>query len=205
MLAMTAQEWSSRVSSGDPRAVTLYDQAWSMVHFLIHARDGRYARMFEDFLKALAQGLQPEQAFARAFDTDDIGSFERAWEQYVRALEPDPLSTVIENLEMLTPMIAELHARGEHPQTIAELRSALDASGIIVRRYDAGLVREVRADDPALFEIPQPARRTRPPSIEPIPPVDDEPLGIEVRGLDATARLVWSLVDGRWVGDVEFR
>jgi len=205
MLSMTSREWASRVSGGDPKAITMYDQAWSMVHFLIHARDGSYAGMFEDYLKALAQGLEPPRAFEQAFNTDDIDSFQTAWAQYVDALEPDPLSTVIENLEVLTPMIAELHRRGEAPRDVDELRDALNASGIIVRRYDAGLVRQIRANDPALFEIPQPERRTRPPSIEPIPPVDDEPMGLEVRGLEATVRLVWRKHEGEWIGDVEFR
>lgn len=205
MLSMTSREWAGRVSGGDPRAITMYDQAWSMVHFLIHARDGRFAGMFEDYLKALAQGMDPPRAFEHAFDTDDIGSFQTAWAEYVAALEPDPLSTVIENLEVLTPMIAELHNRGQSPRTVESLREALEASGIIVRRFDAGLVRQIRADDPALFEIPQPERRTRPPSIEPIPAVDDQPLGLEVRGLEATVRLVWRKHEGQWIGDVEFR
>lgn len=205
MLSMTAREWASRVSGGDPKAVTMYDQAWSMVHFLIHARDGRFARMFEGYLKELAKGVEPPRAFRIAFDTDDIESFQTAWAQYVGELEPDPLSTVIENLEVLTPMIAELHHRGQTPRTVESLQDALNASGIAVRRFDAGLVRQIRADDPTLFEIPQPVRRTRPTSIEPIPPVDDEPMGLEVRGLEATVRLVWRLKDNEWIGDVEFR
>jgi hypothetical protein len=205
MLSMTPREWASRVSGGDERAVTMYDQAWSMVHFLVHARNGRFAGMFEEYLRALSQGLQGEQAFERAFETDDIGSFEAAWEDYVAEMEPDPLSTVIENLEALAPMILELDARGERPRTVDGLRRALEESGIVVRRFDAGLMREVRADDPALFEIPQPQRRTRPPAIEPIVPVDDEPMGLEVRGLEATVRLVWKEEGGEWVGEVECR
>ncbi|MEZ6232801.1 MAG: DUF1570 domain-containing protein [Phycisphaerales bacterium] len=205
MLAMSSAEWGGRVNASDPRAGTMYDQAWSMVHFLIHARNGRFASMFEGYLRALSQGLQREQAFERAFGTDDIASFEGAWREYVLELEPDPLSTVVDNLEMLTPMIRDLHGRGEHPATVDELRAMLAASGLVIRRFDGGFVREVRADDPALFEIPEPARRTRPASIEPLPGRNGEPLGLEVRGLEATVRLVWRRDGDAWVGEIEFR
>ena len=205
MLAMTSAEWGGRVNASDPRAGTMYDQAWSMVHFLIHARSGRFASMFEAYLRALSQGLQREQAFERAFGTDDIASFEEAWREYVLELEADPLSTVVDNLEMLTPMIRDLHGRGEHPATVEELKEMLAASSLVIRRFDGGFVREVRASDPDLFVIPEPARRTRPASIEPLPGRSGEPLGLEVRGLEATVRLVWRRDGEAWVGEIEFR
>ncbi|MCA9289469.1 MAG: DUF1570 domain-containing protein [Phycisphaerales bacterium] len=205
MLAMGSSEWGGRVNASDPRAGTMYDQAWSMVHFLIHARNGRFASMFESYLRALSQGLQRDQAFERAFGTDDIASFEEAWREYVLELEPDPLSTVVDNLEMLTPMILELHGRAERPATVGELQEMLAASGLVIRRFDAGFVREVRASDPSLFEVPEPERQTRPIAIEPIPPRNGEPLGLEVRGLEATVRLVWRRDGEAWVGEIEFR
>jgi hypothetical protein len=58
MLSMTGRQWLASMSGRN------YDQAWSMVHFLVHAEEGRYRPAFEDFINDLSGGRSPTKAFA---------------------------------------------------------------------------------------------------------------------------------------------
>ncbi len=58
-----------------------YDQAWSMVHFLAHADDGRYQQPFLAFLREVSRRMEPERAWRQQFG-DDFGAFERRWSEW---------------------------------------------------------------------------------------------------------------------------
>ena len=207
LLSMTDEEWSLRVSSGDPNAGLMYLQSWSMVHFLLHGGSGRFQPMFEAYLHNIKRGVEPMPAFVDAFGTDDIGSFERAWAGWVLdELEPDALSTAGDRLEFLGAGLRKLHEQGVSPGTMDELKTELKGRGFRLRTWSSGVVRTLSADQDELFDAP-PAPRGKPSSLEIVPPRTEKlPPGIAVRGLGSSVQLVWRFdEDGGVVGEVEFR
>ncbi len=73
MMSMPHALWNAQMN------VINYDQAWSMVYFLAHARDGRYQDAFNSFLRDLGRGDRWQAAWQRAF-----GSGTREFEQQYR-------------------------------------------------------------------------------------------------------------------------
>lgn len=72
----TEQEiWNTALTSDN------YDQAWSMVHFLAHAENGRYQRPFTTFLKEVGDGRNWEDAWEKSFGSN-FSAFEERWEKY---------------------------------------------------------------------------------------------------------------------------
>lgn len=70
-------------------AVANYDLAWSMVHFLAHAEDGKYQKPFAGFLRGVSGGDKWPEAWKRNFGSD-VKSFQQRWLQYWQGLEPNP-------------------------------------------------------------------------------------------------------------------
>lgn len=207
MLTMTNEQWNARLMGGDARALTMYDQAWAMAHFLVHADRGRYAGPFEDFLKALAQGLTPEQAFERAFKTSDFKAFEKLWTKYMmETLEPDALSTADERLRFMGMGIEMLHEQKVEIGSVGAIQEELRRRNFRVTYSGHGGVKELRADNDDLFRAPKPDRGRGNGTIELVRPRNrEEPVGVRIKGLRATAELVWERDStGAWVHDVVF-
>jgi hypothetical protein len=76
MLSMTYAQWSARLDRGN------YDQAWAMVHFLVHAEAGKYKDSIVKLVNDIADGRDPVEAF-KARVTRDIDGFEKAFSQWV--------------------------------------------------------------------------------------------------------------------------
>jgi len=206
LLSLTTDAWAMRVVGGDPRSGLMYLQSWSMVHFLVNADRGRYARMFERYLELISQGRESMGAFREAFGTDDLHSFEKAWARYVEDLEPDALSTATERLEFLGAGLAMLHEQGVAPDSIEALRDALRERGFEVHIGAHGIRRTLSADQDDLFEPPAPERRGRAePALALTPPDPGMPPGIEVTGLRTRVSLVWSREEDRLRRRIEYR
>ena len=153
MLSMSPQQWSSAL--GGETAALQYHQAWSMVHFLVYGDNGRYVERFEAYLRLLNAGFPSEHAFIRAFETDEIHAFERRWRQYAQAARPSAFITSLERIEFLAEGALELSRRGVAPQSIEELRDALVAIDFVfpLKKHEVSV--ELRADDEAMYRIPQ--------------------------------------------------
>ena len=84
MMLLRYGDWSEEMDQAN------YDQAWSMVHFLAHADNGRYQPRLESFLRDLSQkGLAWEHAWLHNFGagTED---FQNAWRSYWENLPDYP-------------------------------------------------------------------------------------------------------------------
>jgi len=151
MLSMSPDQWSAVVRDGDAQG--LYSQAWSMVHFLIYGDDGRYVGSFERYLKLLNAGFRSELAFQRAFETDDIAAFEKRWRQYASSARPSGFLTALDRIEFMAEGALELARRGTVPDSLDELREALEAIGFSYSRPRHDLSLDLRVTS-AMFEIP---------------------------------------------------
>ena len=157
-IRMSDTEWGRRVTSGDARAGIMYDQAWSIAHFLVHAENGKYADRFQQFLAATGEGSTVDQALKIAFGSSDVSPFENAWRQYIAELEPDPIATAVERLEFLGEGLMALQGMGVRPTTIEDLRRELIAREFrwIVPTHAS--VRTFEATDDSLYTAPESAR-----------------------------------------------
>jgi hypothetical protein len=195
IIHMSDRDWSHRLQVGDPRAGLMYDQAWSIVHFLVHADDGRYAAAFESFIRATGEGHQPTRALEMAFGSADLEPFEEAWRAYLLELEPDPISTAVERLEYLGAGLDRLHEEGLVVESMDQLRRLLQRREFTLTVTQHNLIRTFSPDDPLLFEAPR-GERGRAASFELITPRpsrrDAEPPRIVVRGLSVHVELGWT-------------
>jgi len=154
LLTMNAREWSSRLTSGDDMARTMYDQSWSLVHFLIESGSGR-ADLLEKYLRALSRGTRNADAFKECFGKG-TADFEKAWKKYTLELEPDPVGTAASRLAFLAVGLKFLHEKGVEVSTIDELKAELRKVGFKARRVGDAGVEVFSAADDANFTLPTP-------------------------------------------------
>ena len=74
MMNMSQESWNAKLEGAN------YDQAWSMVHFLANAEDGKYRGPFLRFLQSLARGTVKERAWAETFGSNK--GFEARWREF---------------------------------------------------------------------------------------------------------------------------
>jgi len=82
MLAISNTAWRSR---GDTRH---YDQAWSMVHFLVHGEDGRFQAGLSAFIAAVAKGQDRQSAWSANLPGAAI--FQKRYSDWWLAQDLDP-------------------------------------------------------------------------------------------------------------------
>jgi hypothetical protein len=75
MLKMTHQEWNAQL------AMRNYDQAWSMVHFLVHAENGKYRKAFGQFINDISRRRNWVKAYVRRFGRN-TKAFEKKYAEY---------------------------------------------------------------------------------------------------------------------------
>ena len=103
LLLMSQDQWNEKV------AVTNYDQAWSVVQFILHGRTGRGDAALSTFIRAVADGTQDERAWEAALG--DVATFEHDWRAHWLALPDDP--TADRYAEAAVAAVIALLARAE--------------------------------------------------------------------------------------------
>ena len=195
LLFIDNAKWNAMVTQGDDRAALLYDQSWSVVHFLVNAEGGRYERLLSAYLKAAWQGKGVEQASREVFGTR-LETMERAWRTYVDTLAPDPLIEASDHLEVFAQALLPLFERGERPATVDELRTLVRDHGFKGTVPTSMGPREIVPEDDWWIEAPvsqQGARakvRLTPDRRGRTPPA------VEIRGLRRAVKLIWSVGKG---------
>jgi hypothetical protein len=157
MLAITPLRWGALVREGDARLH--YQQAWSMVHFLVYADpngDGApdYVTHFERYLHKLNAGVPDERAFIEVFG-EDVEAFETRWKAYALKARPGAFAAALERIEFLAEGALELRRRDRVPASLDELRAGLREIGFTYARRQHAQETILSAADDALFEIPR--------------------------------------------------
>ncbi|MBC24445.1 MAG: hypothetical protein CMJ32_11090 [Phycisphaerae bacterium] len=152
LLTMSGDRWNRNVRLGN--ASIQYAQSWSMVHFLVHADDGRYRSRFEQYLVRLNKGQESESAFIEAFGTNDLVAFERSWAEYAMACRPSSFVTAMQNIEFMAEGLLELDRAGIRPGSMEELAGMLKEIGFKFTIDRHGYSLEMSAEDPSCFVIP---------------------------------------------------
>jgi hypothetical protein len=109
-VSMDHRTWAKTMRDRD-RGATLYNQAWSMVHFLVYATnaDGQplYRQRFFNMLNDIHRGTSAQTAFTRNFGTNFEG-FEQRFREYAARLTTTLESRYTENLEVLSDLLIEI-------------------------------------------------------------------------------------------------
>jgi hypothetical protein len=96
MMHMSHGAWNGNL------AIENYDQAWSMVHFLVHGDDGKYQQAMVRFIVLLGNGQKWQSAWQQTFG--DSSGFEKRWRDWWMNQPPDP------TLDLYTQAQAETFA-----------------------------------------------------------------------------------------------
>jgi len=190
LLNMSPAAWRDHVRRGR-RAHLLYDQSWSIVHFLVHADRGRYRKALMGYLRLIHRGMDSDAAFKKAFGTDQYEAFEDRWEAYVKKLNPDPAAEARLRLSVLAEGLKKLADQGVAPTSLDQLQRALKRINFRARVGSHGANRTFSADDDALFEPPPAAQAGASTDLTLEPGKGDLPPTLTVRGLPAPVRLTW--------------
>ncbi|MFA9480092.1 DUF1570 domain-containing protein [Phycisphaerales bacterium AB-hyl4] len=118
--------WRRAMRHDRERSRVQYLQSWSMVHFFMHAEEGRYAPAFQQFLNDLAGGRGGRVAFREAFGAD-IAVAEQRWIAYVlEEMAPDRRYLAKQRLLSVGSQLRFAAERGDLPTTLDEMNVMFD-------------------------------------------------------------------------------
>ena len=205
LLALSNDAWNHTLRTNAKKATMLYDQAWLATYFLIHAENGKYRPAFEQMLLLISQGTPANEAFAQAFGNMDTTSFRQRWENYARALKPDPLATAAVRLEMLCQALAFLHDKNlRMPASADELRRTLLRIGYRGERTRNNVTTHLSGSDNTAFVYPR--SNGEPVAFDFLPAVPGFPPALRATELKPTPVLIWSRdAAGKAAFDVEYK
>lgn len=198
LLSLTQSEWNARLQAGSNSGE--YDAAWSVVHFLAYAENGRYARLLDQLLHLFWQGWDAERATEKVFG-GDLATMDAKWKDYVRDLQPDELYAARDVLEVYAVVLWAMRVEGVRPKTPQEFEAAIEEHGDSLDLPGSLMTstgeREVSLADDAWWRQPlRAARNGRVATVRYIPVRgDDSPPEIEIRGLKRRATLKWNIND----------
>jgi hypothetical protein len=80
MMLLSRKNWNAALGAGMGGAGANYDQAWSMVHFLAHAENGKYQKALTQFVLEIGRGRPWDKAWLSSFGPAD--GFEKQWKDW---------------------------------------------------------------------------------------------------------------------------
>lgn len=167
MLTMDGDQWNANVRSGN--ASVQYVQAWAMVQYLGWADGGRHQRPFEAYLRMLHAGVPSERAFVQAFGTNDIDSFERAWKDWAKELQPTAFAGAAARLTFLAEGLRTLSRDGIAVDSLEDALARLKERGFSVEVTIHGRTERIEPS-PEILVIPRDALAKTDPVLELVPP-----------------------------------
>lgn len=119
MVTMSYREWSLG------RHPHQYDQAWSMVHFLVHGDNGKYRLALVGFISDMAKARPLAQAFIRRFGTNMV-AFEKRYARWWLGLleEATRERYTFATVETLTSFLARATAQKQYFKNVEEFLQA---------------------------------------------------------------------------------
>jgi len=112
MLSLSRQDWNDDIRADK------YGQAWSMVHFLVHGRQGRYQKAFAAFVNDVAAGRPGKAAFKNRFG-GDTRAFQENYADWWRSLSDNPTAEryLLATVQTLTSFLARASSQGQNFRT----------------------------------------------------------------------------------------
>lgn len=107
MIIMPRAKWNADLR------VANYDQAWSMVHFLVQAKAGKHQDAFAQFVNDIADGRGWRTAFERRFG--DVQTLQRRYCRWWASLGQNPTADEYDftTVQILTSYLARASSQGQ--------------------------------------------------------------------------------------------
>ncbi len=152
LLNTTHAQWNGFVTSGVPRGGLQYAQSWLIVHFLVHGDNGRYRKVFGNYLVELSNGRDHTTAFRNAFGTLDTAPFAQRWLGFLKKAEPDNFSEAVKRVQFLAAGMVKTYTdeRG-WPTTFEALQDRLQEEGFKLEYQNESGQQTLSADDPKWY------------------------------------------------------
>jgi hypothetical protein len=122
IMLMDHSQWNAELR------IINYDQAWSMVHFLINADSGKYQSAFSNFMLGIGRGIPWDQSWAHTFGS--IDGFEPQWHDWWLAQSDDPTGTLYDEAtcDTLTSFLVRAQSRRQAFSSFDEFVAAAQNS-----------------------------------------------------------------------------
>lgn len=123
MMKMKHEVWNGQMS------LVNYDQAWSMIHFLAHGKNGRYQDALNKFLRLTSRGSTWEEAWGASFGRG-VSDFEKQWKEYWTAMPGNPTPELVTRacVATLTSFYARAFSQKQYFETADEFFEAAKSS-----------------------------------------------------------------------------
>jgi hypothetical protein len=127
---ISPQAWQDQLN------IRNYDQAWSIVHFLVHADDQKYQASLSNCIRAIAQGRDPQQAMRDTIAQN--AGLEDRWKSWWSQQPPSPTSALYDQaaVETMTSFVARAF---EHKQIFPDFdafRTAVNSKTLNITADD---------------------------------------------------------------------
>lgn len=124
LVSIRRGEWNRDVR--EHRSGPRYIQSWSVVHFLLHGEDERYAPALRKYLLLRAKEKPADKAWAEAFADHPIAQIEASWKTYwTKRAVVSPELRVLQELNSLVAALGRLDA-GAYPATLGQMYTTFE-------------------------------------------------------------------------------
>lgn len=198
LMTLTNDQWVGRIIAGDKRSSLMYDNVWSICHFLIHGNKAQRAAL-ENYLLKLNNDFVTDsgrdrraEAFNQIFG-NNLENFEKAWKLGVQKMEPDAWYTSVRHLEWMAAALQQFHKQEVKVKSWPHLKEQLIRHKVkaLIRERDIvarGERMEAVEDEEQDLNFPDPAQARIIPSTDP-----KLPHGMLVTHIEPNLLLTWSI------------
>lgn len=119
MVVMEQSQWNGALD------IRNYDQAWSMIHFLVHADGGKYQKALSGFIGDVGRRRPVKQAFIERFGRDTV-AFQKRYNDWWLGLDENPTKDLytMATAQTLTSFLARAAASNQKFKDIEEFWTA---------------------------------------------------------------------------------
>ena len=216
LMTMSNEQWVRRVTSGDKAASLMYDSAWSVCYYLLHAGkrgkpmqvkiNGQWYNALEAYLLKLNHDFVKDpyrdhraEAFELIF-SNELKNFEKAWKSGLEKLEPDAWFSSVRHLQFVAAALKLFHEKKievkswphQKEQMIRhQFRTTIRERDAVERQEREEMVEHVEQN----LDFPNPAE------VEFVPSEDPRlPAGLLIKNVTPNIVLSWRV---NTAGDVE--
>lgn len=173
LLTMTQPQWSQTLRDRPDEGALLYAQAWSLVHLLVYADNGKHQSALRDYLGRLSDGMSHDVAWSRSLGHLTPSVMHRLWLEHLDQVEPEPLDVARYRMMFLAEAMRFLDEQQQaqvggldQPVDLMELsvsdltemdalRHALETRGFRLTRHSHGLDLVQSAHESELYQYPR--------------------------------------------------
>jgi hypothetical protein len=130
LMAMSSRQWSAQLDLKN------YDQAWSMVHFLVYGDDGKYTDPFSQCIAEMSRGKPFNNAWQQALGPAD--TFEERWKNWWTSQPESPTRLLYARavVATMTSFVARASVRRQTFANFDEFRAAVDNNTLKINPDD---------------------------------------------------------------------